>query len=98
MNINELYTNYTQDPLRWGDEFGLEFLDYIRALVYPKCHNKDQIEDIVSTIVVNLFNSFDKFDPAKSSFKTWLTLAAQADIKNYFRDINKRSESYLQER
>lgn len=45
--------------------------DYIKYKL-PKIQNKEDFEDCVSTILIKIFLSLDKYNPEKSSFKSWV--------------------------
>jgi RNA polymerase sigma factor (sigma-70 family) len=45
--------------------------DYIRYKL-PKIHSKEDFEDCVSIILTKIFLSLDRYDPEKSSFKSWV--------------------------
>lgn len=52
-------------------------------------YNRPLAEDLFMDIVLKAYQHFDKFDPEKGSFKTWLFALAHNHLINYWRDSKK---------
>lgn len=61
---------------------------YQQAFRYTmkKVSNIDTAEDITMDTFVACYKSFEAFDPQKAKFATWLYVALNNRIKNYYRD------------
>lgn len=67
---------------------------YKQALGYVQKHisNSYDAEDIVSNAFFSCFKNFEKFDPQKASFATWLYVAINNRMKNFYRDKKDHGE------
>ena len=54
--------------------------------------NRAVAEDLLMDIVLKAYEKFDRFDPNKASFKTWIFTLAHNHLINYWRD-NKKTAS-----
>lgn len=75
----------------------------IRATIISKGINFDDVEDVKSTIYLNMLRSnlCGKYNPQRSKFSTYIYRYIHSQIKNYYRDadrdkrgVNKRSLSF----
>ncbi len=55
------------------------------------------IEECVADVFIYLWKNPDKFDPEKSSLKSWLCMIAKSRALNKLRDISKHSSLSLEE-
>ncbi|MBI2638999.1 sigma-70 family RNA polymerase sigma factor [Candidatus Peregrinibacteria bacterium] len=70
------------------------YLPKIFAYVTRRIGNRDEAEDLTSNIFVRVLENMKKFDPKKSSFKTWIYTIATRMMIDYFRTHKKkRTES-----
>ena len=63
-------------------------LKYVRSKVFET----SDAEDIVADAFYKCYENFDKFDPAKASFSTWLYVILNNKLRNYYRDRKTTSE------
>lgn len=71
------------------DEFRVYYETYyMQALKYTvkKVSNIPVAEDLVMETFVSCFKRFDEFDSGRAKFSTWLYVALNNRIKNYYRD------------
>lgn len=60
---------------------------YSMALFYAmKKISHADAEDLVSEVFVYCYEHFGEYDPAKSSYKTWLFIVLNSRLKNFYRD------------
>lgn len=76
-----------------NDDIKLSFEEYFnsyyqQAFRYTlnKVSDTSTAEDITMDTFVGCYRRFDSFDPQKAKFATWLYVALNNRIKNYFRD------------
>jgi len=63
-------------------EYYLRLVKYVRK----KISSMQDAEDIVQDTFAALYRNFDRFDPAKASVSTWVFVAVNNRLKNYYRD------------
>ena len=69
------------------EEYFKQHYDQAVGYTVKKVNNYDIAEDLVMNTFYSCFSKFDKFDPQKASFCTWLYFVLNNKIKNYFRDV-----------
>lgn len=76
-----------------SEEIKLAFEEYFQAYyqqafryTLKKVPNVSTAEDIVMATFVSCYRRFEYFDPQKAKFATWLYVALNNRIKNYYRD------------
>jgi len=52
-------------------------------------------EDLLMDVVLKAYENFHKFDPGKSSFKTWIFTLTHNHLVNYWRDSKKKKTTSL---
>lgn len=68
------------------ERYFLKYYQRLSAYVYKKVSDIHIAEDIAMDSFVACWENYDKFDPDKASFQTWLFVVANNRIKNYYRD------------
>lgn len=58
--------------------------DYMKYKL-PKIQRNEDLEDCVSTIMIKIYLSLDKYDPEKSSFKSWVITIAKHYMCDYLK-------------
>ncbi len=58
--------------------------------------NREQSEDLLMDVVLKAYEHFDKFDPEKGSFKTWIFTLAHNHLINFWRDQSKKKTVSLE--
>lgn len=76
-----------------NDEVNASFEEYFQTYyqqafryTLKKVPNVDIAEDITMDTFVACYRRFESFDPQKAKFATWLYVALNNRIKNYYRD------------
>ena len=59
-----------------------EVVYYIRG----KLNNYHDAEDLAGDVFFYCYQNYEKYDPNRSSFATWLYLIVNSRLKNYYRD------------
>lgn len=79
-------TNTNQDKV---------YLDYkakVTAYVRSRIENKYDVEDIVSTVFLKIYQKIDSFDESKASLSTWIYTITRNTVIDYFREIKTHIE------
>lgn len=79
-------TNTNQDKV---------YLDYkakVTAYVRSRIENKYDVEDIVSTVFLKVYQKIDSFDESKASLSTWIYTITRNTVIDYFREIKTHIE------
>ena len=63
-------------------EYYLRLVKYVRK----KISSIQDAEDIVQDTFAALYRNFDRYDPEKASVSTWVYVAVNNRLKNYYRD------------
>jgi len=63
-------------------EYYLRLVKYVRK----KISSMQDAEDIVQDTFAALYRNFDRYDPSKASVSTWVFVAVNNRLKNYYRD------------
>ena len=82
--------------------FELVYQEYYQPLLrylMKKTGNLQDAEDLTAEAFLYCYQNYDQYDPARSAVSTWLYLAANSRLKNYYRDRKDHVElSELEER
>jgi len=54
-------------------------------------------EDLLMDVVLKAYKNFNKFDPDKGSFKTWIFTLTRNHLMNYWRDNKKKTTVSLED-
>ena len=74
---------------------------YLSVVKYlqKKIGNIHDAEDLAAETFLYCYQNYDRYDPAKSAVSTWIYLAANCRLKNYYRDKKEYMDlSELEER
>ena len=69
--------------------FEAVYEEYYQPLLRYLCKKTGSLqdaEDLTSETFLYCYRSYDSYDPEKSAVSTWLYLAANSRLKNYYRD------------
>ena len=69
------------------------YFDEIYGYVFKRASSEEIAMDITQEIFINMLQSIDNYDKAKSSFRTWLYLITKRRIADYY-----RSKDYQEDR
>ena len=65
-------------------------------LMYRLNFDRALAEDLLMDIVLKAYENFNKFDPEKGSFKTWIFTLAHNHLVNFWRDNKKKKTVSLE--
>ena len=67
---------------------------YTSVLRYlqKKTGNLQDAEDLAAETFLYCFRNYERYDPEKSAVSTWLFLAANSRLKNYYRDRREHAD------
>ena len=74
------------------DKVYLDYKDKITAYVRSRIENKYDVEDIVSTVFLKIYQKIDSFDESKASLSTWIYTITRNTVIDYFREIKTHIE------
>ncbi len=74
-----------------------EYYDVVFKSVYMRMLSRENTEDVVQESFVRAMNSWNDFDEAKASVKTWLCTIAKNTMINYIRNNKKHENSSIDE-
>ena len=74
------------------DSVYLDYKDKITAYVRSRIENKYDVEDIVSTVFLKIYQKIDSFDESKASLSTWIYTITRNTVIDYFREIKTHIE------
>ena len=74
------------------DSLYLDYKDKVTAYVRSRIENKYDVEDIVSTVFLKIYQKIDSFDESKSSLSTWIYTITRNTVIDYFREIKTHIE------
>lgn len=82
MPYADLYKSYHQIVLKY---------------IHKKISNLQDAEDLTHEVFISCYRNYDRYDPAKSSQKTWLFVIVCSRLKNYYRDhkTNDSLDDYI---
>ncbi|MBI4994647.1 sigma-70 family RNA polymerase sigma factor [Candidatus Peregrinibacteria bacterium] len=66
------------------------YLPKIFGFVARRINNREEAEDLVSNIFLKVVENIKNFNPAKSSFKTWIYTIATNMMIDYFRTVARK--------
>ncbi|MBR3953155.1 MAG: sigma-70 family RNA polymerase sigma factor [Oscillospiraceae bacterium] len=69
------------------DSLYLDYKDKVTAYVRSRIENKYDVEDIVSTVFLKIYQKIDSFDESKASLSTWIYTITRNTVIDYFREI-----------
>lgn len=67
------------------ERYFIKYYQRLKTHIYKKVSDIHIAEDIAMDAFTACWESYDRFDPAKASFQTWLFVVADNRIKNYYR-------------
>ena len=67
------------------DKVYLDYKDKVTAYVRGKLANEHDVEDIVSTVFLKVYQRIDSFDPSKASLSTWIYTITRNTVIDYFK-------------
>ncbi|MBP3237795.1 MAG: sigma-70 family RNA polymerase sigma factor [Lachnospiraceae bacterium] len=62
------------------------YYEQVKKFILKRVGDEQVAEDLTSDVFTSCLDSFDRFDPEKASFRTWLFVITKNRLKNYFRD------------
>ena len=68
------------------EEYYKEYYPKIFGFIFQRITNREKAEDLTMDVFARCYEKFDEFDESKASFKTWIYVAANNRLKNYYRD------------
>ena len=74
------------------DSLYLDYKDKVTAYVRSRIENKYDVEDIVSTVFLKIYQKIDSFDESKASLSTWIYTITRNPVIDYFREIKTHIE------
>ncbi len=74
------------------DKVYLDYKDKVTAYVRSRIENKYDVEDIVSTVFLKIYQKIDSFDESKASLSTWIYTITRNTVIDYFREIKTHIE------
>ena len=74
------------------DSLYLDYKDKVTAYVRSRIENKYDVEDIVSTVFLKIYQKIDSFDESKASLSTWIYTITRNTVIDYFREIKTHIE------
>lgn len=94
MQLDYEYSLYKQSPELHKEEFGIQLLHYVTKTAQKKAggHPKEDIEDIVSISLVEVFKNINAFT-GESKFSTWVG----SIVRNVISDFYKAQARYPEE-
>lgn len=69
-----------------------EYKDKVSAYVYGKIANKQDVEDVVSSVFFHVVNRYDTYDSQKASISTWIYTITHNLVIDYYR----KQKTYLE--
>lgn len=82
--------------------FELVYQEHYQPLLrylLKKTGNLQDAEDLTAEVFLYCYQNYDQYNPSRSAVSTWLYLAANSRLKNYYRDRKDHVElSELEER
>ena len=67
------------------DKVYLDYKDKVTAYVRGKLANEHDVEDIVSTVFLKVYQKIDSFDESKASLSTWIYTITRNTVIDYFK-------------
>ena len=74
------------------EEYLNQHYNEIFHYVHKQTNDIEVTKDLTQDIFVKLHQSFDKFDPEKASFRTWMYHIAHNHVVNHFRRADNRNK------
>lgn len=74
------------------EQIYLEYKDKVFAYVFGKVSNRQDAEDIVSSVFVNVMNKFHTYDSTKASVSTWIYTITHNAVIDFYRRQKKHME------
>ena len=74
------------------DSLYLDYKDKVTAYVRSRIENKYDVEDIVSTVFLKIYQKIDSFDESKASLSTWIYTITRNTVIDYFKEIKTHIE------
>lgn len=67
------------------DKVYLDYKDKVNAYVRGKLANEHDVEDIVSTVFLKIYQRIDSFDPSKASLSTWIYTITRNTVIDFYK-------------
>jgi RNA polymerase sigma-70 factor (ECF subfamily) len=85
-----------RDPTAAADLAAFTLQPLVRSLraQFPRV-DLHTIEEVAIDVILDLAEQPERFDPARSSLRTYLRMAAQGDLKNWLRSERRRGSHVL---
>lgn len=64
---------------------------YVYSIIKQYIHNVEERKDVMQEVFAHIFNSIEKFDEKKASFKTWMSRISINQTINYIKKNKKHS-------
>ncbi len=78
-------------------DFYKSYYQIVLKYIHKKISNLQDAEDLTHEVFISCYRNYDRYDPAKSSQKTWLFVIVCNRLKNYYRDhkTNDSLDDYI---
>lgn len=78
-------------------DFYKSYYQIVLNYIHKKISNLQDAEDLTHEVFISCYRNYDRYDPAKSSQKTWLFVIVCSRLKNYYRDhkTNDSLDDYI---
>ena len=67
------------------EQIYIEYVDKVRRYVKGKIQNQQEVEDLVSSIFVKVYQNISSFDRKKASISTWIYIITRNTVIDYFK-------------
>ena len=67
------------------EQIYIEYVDKVRRYVKGKIQNQQEVEDLVSSIFVKVYQNISSFDRKKASISTWIYTITRNTVIDYFK-------------
>lgn len=82
------------DPEKYFETVMREYSKFVYSVVWNSLSSvaqKEDIEETVSDVFIDFFRSIDKYDPERSSLKTYLAIMAKQTAISKYRSMTKKN-------
>jgi RNA polymerase sigma factor (sigma-70 family) len=94
MDLNEAYDRWMENPIELNREiFGRELLGYVSGYVRQQKDIQEDIRaDVIADAIARVLAEIGKYNPNKSSFKTWAGRKTIDTIATALKEVSERQE------